>query len=37
MRLHTPALPFEVLQTVLELLTGDPEPANLSEEGCVLY
>ena len=37
MRLQVPALPPEARRTMLELLTGDPMPANLLEEGCLLY
>ena len=37
MRLQVPALPSKTLRTVLELLTGDPAPATLPEEGCLLY
>ena len=36
MRLKMPALPSKTLCTVLELLTGDPMPAALLEEGCLL-
>ena len=37
MRLHESGLPLEAQQTVLEILTGDPSPANMPEEGCLLY
>ena len=37
MRLHGSGLPLEVQQTVLEILTGDWSPANMPEEGCLLY
>ena len=37
MRLQAPALPPEARRTMLELLTGDPMPTNLPEEGCLLY
>ena len=37
MRLQAPALPPEARRTMLELLTGDLMPANLPEEGCLLY
>ena len=37
MRLLAPALPPEARHMVLELLTGDPTPANLPKEGCLLY
>jgi hypothetical protein len=37
MRLQVPSLPSKTLHTMLELLTGDPAPAALREEGCLLY
>src|SRR5215216_1459123 len=37
MRLHVPTLPPDTLCTVLELLTVNPAPAMLPEEGCLLY
>ena len=37
MRLHESGLPLEAQQTMLEILTGDPSPANMPEEGCLLY
>ena len=37
MRLHEPGLPLEAQQTMLELLTSDPLPDNILEEGCLLY
>ena len=37
MRLPEPGLPLEVQHAVLQLLMGDPSPANMPEEGCLLY
>lgn len=37
MRLHESGLPPEARRTVLEVLTGDPSPADMSQEGCILY
>ena len=37
MRLHESGLPLEAQRSVLEVLTGDPSPANMPEEGCLLY
>ena len=37
MRLQESGLPLEARRTVLEVLTGDPSPADMPQEGCLLY
>jgi hypothetical protein len=37
MRLQVPSLPPKTLSAMLELLTGDPTPAALPEDGSLLY
>jgi hypothetical protein len=36
-RLQVPSLPSKTLSAMLELLTGDPTPAALPEDGSLLY
>ena len=36
-RLQELGLPLEARRTVLEVLTGDPSPADMPQEGCLLY
>lgn len=37
MRLQEEGLPLEAQRKVLEVLTGDPSPADMPQEGCLLY
>ena len=37
MRLQEEGLPLEAQRKVLEVLTGDPSPADMPLEGCLLY
>ena len=37
MRLQEPSLAGNTLSMVLKLLTGEPEPADLPGDGCLLY
>ena len=37
MRLQESGLPPEARRTVLEVLTGDPSPADMPQDGCLLY
>ena len=37
LRLQVPDLAHEAMRTVLKVLRGDPAPASMPEEGCLLY